>query len=70
MLINVWRYEQRNAAIDLRHQQLLKIGGGNVFVEQDDLAIGPQLAGVSGLGERIFGGLCTQDYKLGFIGEG
>ena len=65
----VWRREQRNTAVDLRHQHLLKIGRGKVFVQQDDLAIGPQLAGADGLAECIFSGLRAQDHELGLIGE-
>ena len=38
--------------------------------QQDDLAIGPQLADAGCLGKRIVGGLCAQDYKLGFLGDG
>jgi hypothetical protein len=40
-----------------------------VFAQQDDLAIGPQLAGADGFAERIFGRLCAQDHDLGPIGE-
>ena len=67
---SVWRCKQRNTAIDLRHQQFLKIGGGKTFVQQNDLGIRPQLTGAGSLGERFVGGLCAQDYKLGFIVEG
>jgi len=66
---SIGRYEERNTAVDLRNRHVVEIGRRNIVEEEDDLAVRPPSPDDFRTLRGIVGGLCSQDNKLGPVGD-